>query len=228
MKAKTLAIIPARGGSKAIPRKNIRILAGKPLIAYSIETALKSKYIDKVVVSTDNEEIAKVTGKYEAEVIKRPRELAKDDSLTIDMVFHALEALKPDYVPEIVVLLQPTSPLRNQEDIDNAVELFLKRNCESVIGVCESNELYWSFGLEDKYLKPIFEEKYLKIRRQELPMAYKPNGAIFISTPQNLYKYRDFYSKRTIPYVMPDERSIDIDTESDFILAEILMEKMVE
>ena len=202
------------------------MLAGKPLIAYSIETALKSKYINKVVVSTEDEEIAEISKIYGAEVIKRPRELALDDSPTIDTIFHVLDILKLEsYNPDIVVLLQPTSPLRNKKDIDNAMELFLKNECEAVIGVCENSHLYWSFKVENSYLKPTFGKNYLKKRRQELPKLYLPNGAIFISTPSMLKKYRSFYCKKTLPYIMPIERSVDIDTYVDFILAEIMIEK---
>jgi len=222
---KILAIIPARGGSKGIPRKNIRLLAGKPLIAYSIETALKSRYIDKVVVSTDDEEIAEIAKKYGAQVIKRPGKLARDKSPTLDTIKHVLETLEKNenYIPNIIILLQPTSPLRSTEDINNAIELFLNEDCESVVGVCENVNLYWSFRVEDGHMKPIFGKKYLKMRRQDLPRIYAPNGAIFVSTPQILNIYGGFYCDKTVPYVMPPERSVDIDNEEDFILAEILM-----
>ncbi len=220
-KPKILAIIPARGGSKGIPRKNIRLLSGKPLIAYSIETALQSKYIDTVVVSTEDEEIAEIARIYGAEVIMRPNELAKDDSPIMDTIFHVLETIKMNY--DIVVLLQPTSPLRNCIDINNAIELFLNKNCESVVGVTENLSLYWSFSIEEGYLKPIFGNKYLKNRRQDLPKTYVPNGAIFISTPITLQKYKSFYCQKTIPYIMPRERSVDIDDEVDFKLAELLI-----
>jgi len=222
---KILAIIPARGGSKGIPRKNIRLLAGKPLIAYSIETALKSKYIDKVVVSTDDEEIAEIAKIYGAKVIERPEELARDESPTIDAIFHVLETLQSNYVPEIVVLLQPTSPLRNAKDIDNAIDLFLRMDCEAVVGVCEATHLYWYFKIEKGYLKPIFRKEHLKMRRQELPKIYMPTGAIFISMPKNLYEYKSFYCEKVIPYIMPAERSIDIDNEIDFMLTELVMRK---
>ena len=224
---KILAIIPARGGSKGIPRKNIRVLAGKPLIAYSIEAALKSKYINKVVVSTDDKEIAEVAKKYGAEVIKRPKELARDESPTIDAIFHVLDSLKDEnYIPDMIILLQPTSPLRSIDDIDNAIGLFLNNDCEAVVGVREDIHLYWSFKIERSYLKPVFDKKYLKMGRQELPKLYLPNGAIFISTPTILRKYNGFYCNKTLPYIMPVERSIDIDDEKDFIFAEILIKKL--
>lgn len=226
---KILSIIPARGGSKGVPRKNIRYLAGKPLIAYSIEAALKSRYIDRTVVSTEDNEIAEIAKKYGAEVIERPVNLAKDETPTIDFVIHILEILEESsYVPDIVVLLQPTSPLRTSYDIDKAIELFVNSDCDSLVSVCElEHPPYWSLKVENGYLKPVFGEEYLKKRRQELQITYMPNGAIFISTPENLYKYRTFYTPKTINYIMPQERSIDIDEEFDFLLAEFLIKNNI-
>lgn len=230
-KPQIVAIIPARGGSKGIQRKNMRLLAGKPLILWTIEPALKSKYIAKIVVSTEDEEIADLSITYRAEVIKRPVELAGDNSATIDVVKHVIEALKEkeNYIPEIIVLLQPTSPLRTTEDIDNTIELFEDNDCESVISVCEVKKpLYWNFKIEGGYLEPIFGVQYFKMRRQDIEKTYVPNGAIYISKPRTLYKYKSFYCKRTIPYVMPLERSIDIDEEIDFKLAEFLLRRECE
>ena len=224
-----LGIIPARGGSKGLPRKNIRPLLGKPLIAWTIEQAKSSRYIDKVIVSTDDPEIAEIAKKYGAKVpFLRPRELARDDSLTIDVIMHALGVLKAEnYNPDIIILLQPTSPLRNAEDIDSAIELFLNSDCESVVSVCEvGHSPYWCFEIEDGYLKSLFGDEYLRMRRQELEKVYMPNGAIYISTPQTLYKCESFYCNHTIPYIMPTRRSIDIDNEIDFMLAESLIKNI--
>jgi len=222
-----IAIIPARGGSKGIPRKNLKPLLGKPLISYSIEHAKKSKYINKVVVSTEDEEIGEISKEYSAEIIERPEELAKDETPTIDVIFHVLEVLGAAIVtPKIIVLLQPTSPLRIVKDIDNAIELFLKNDCESVISVCEAEHpAYWSFKIEGEYLKALFENKYWRMRREDLPKVYLPNGAIYVSTPEILHNYKDFYCSKTIPYIMPIERSVDIDNEVDFMLAELFMKK---
>lgn len=227
MKNKIVAIIPARGGSKKILRKNIKLLCGKPLVAYTIIAAKKSKYSDNFYVSTEDEEIAEISRRYGAEVIERPEELAKDETPTIDVIFHFLEILKmKNYNPDIIVLLQPTSPLRNAEDIDNAIKLFLDSDCESVVSVCEAEHPpYWSFKIEEKYLKPLFDKRYLRMRRQDLERTYIPNGAIYVSTPQTLYKYKGFYCNYNIPYIMPIERSVDIDNELDFMLAELLMKK---
>ena len=222
-----VAIIPARGGSKGIPRKNIKQLFGKPLIVWTIEHAKKSRYIGRITVSTEDKEIAEISKKCGAEVIERPEELAKDETPTIDVIFHVLEVIKAEnFEPGLVVLLQPTSPLRNAQDIDNAIELFLKNDCESVVSVCEvEHSLYWSFEIENRYLKPIFGGKYLNMRRQDLSKVYTPNGAIYVSTPEILRKYKSFYCSKTIPYIMPPERSVDIDNEIDFMLAELLMRK---
>ena len=121
--------------------------------------------------------------------------------------------------------MQPTSPLRTSKDIDSAIELFLNnQNCLSLVSVTEfDHPPFWAMKIEENLLKPIFGEEYFRMRRQELPKAYRPNGAIFISTPKVLYEYRTFYTPQTIAYIMPAERSVDIDTEFDFLLAELLM-----
>jgi CMP-N-acetylneuraminic acid synthetase len=227
--SQTIAIIPARGGSKGIPRKNIRLLGGKPLIAYTIETALKSKYIDIVVVSTEDEEIAGISKKFGAEVIERPEELAGDESPTIDAIKHVIQTLreKDNYNPDIVVLLQPTTPLRIVEDINNAVELFLNNDCESVVSVCKANP-YWCLTIKDKHLEPTFGWDYFYKRRQDLLHSYSLNGVIYITTIENLNKYNSFFNKKIIPYIMPYERSIDIDEEIDFKLAEFFLRREYE
>lgn len=224
-----LAIIPARGGSKEVPKKNIRLLAGKPLVVYSIEQAKKSKYIYRIVVSTEDEEIAKIARKWNVEVIKRPQELARDDTPMVDVVIHTLEVLKEEkYIPDIIVLLQPTSPLRTHEDIDNAIQRFLEtKDCSALVSITEfDHPPLWALKIDDNVLKPVFGKKYLKMRRQELSKLYRPNGAIFIIYPQVLYSERTFYPEKTTYYIMPPERSIDIDTEFDFIIAEKLMTEM--
>lgn len=226
MKPSIIAIIPARGESRTVPRKNIRLLNGKPLIFYTLEEARKSKHIGRIIVSTEDDDIAEIAKNCGAEVITRPEELATDEAKTIDVIFHVLNALKEEgYTSDIVVLLQPTSPLRTVNDIDRAIELFLGSDGESVVGVSEFNSAYWSFKIEKGHLKPLFDKRYLRTMRQDLDKVYIPNGAIYISTPQMLYKYESFYCDRTVPYIMPAERSIDIDTEVDFMLAELLMKK---
>jgi len=222
---KILAIIPARGGSKKLPGKNIKLMAGKPLIAYTIEAALESRYIDKVIVSTDDEKISEVSKKYRAEVVRRPDYLATDTIKTVGVVLHALEVLKKvNYIPEVVILLQPTSPLRTADDIDRATDIFLenKNDCELVMSVCETN-IYWSLKEEGKYLKSVFDHKCLSERNQDLPKTYIMNGATYITTPEIIKKYKAVHSEKIMPYFMPKEKSIDIDDESDFKLAEKLL-----
>jgi len=221
MKRKALAIIPARGKSKGIPRKNIRDLEGKPLIAHTIEAAQKSESFDRIIVSTDDDEIKEISEGFGAEVIRRPPELGEDKSPTIDSIFHVLDALEKDgYRPDDVMLLQPTSPLRTITDIVNAIRLYRDSDCDSLISVCEMiHPPYWALRIEGRFLIPIFLKKKQLSRRQDLPKSYLPNGAIFISSTTILKKSRGFYSERIIPYIMPSERSLDLDTEMDFEIA---------
>lgn len=224
---KILAIIPARGGSKRVPGKNVKLLINKPLIVYTIEAALGSKYLDRIIVSTDDEKIAIVSRKYNIEIVKRPRHLATGKAKTVDAVFHILEDLeKKNYIPENIILLQPTSPLRTTQDIDNSIELFSKNKCESVISVCEIDQFpYWAFIKKRKYLDPILGWKYFQYRRQDLPKAYMPNGAIYISSVKDIERNKGFYSSKILPYIMSQKTSIDIDESIDFKLAEFLLRK---
>lgn len=226
---KIIAIILARGGSKGVPKKNIKLLKGKPLIVYTIESALKSKYLDRVIVSTDNREIAEISKKNGAEVIKRPKRLATNRAKVIDAVLHAIDILKKErYRLDIVVLLQPTSPLRDHKDIDETIKLFLVNKPEFLVSVYRlEHSSYCSFQLKGKYLKPISGWKYFKLNRQEIPKTYMPNGAIYISTPKAIKKYRMFLSTKTIPYIMSREKSVDIDEEIDFKIAEFLLKNHV-
>lgn len=220
-----LGIIPARRRSKGIPEKNIKLLNGKPLIFYTIKEALKSKFLDEVVVSTEDKKIAKIAKNYGAKVIKRPRELARDTTPTIDVILHVLDVLEgKNYKPDIVVLLQPTSPLRKADHIDSAIDLFLRKNCDFLVSVCQTKKPpHWWFKIERDYMKPILSYKGPTKRRQDLPKTYIPNGAIYISTPEKLRKSSNYFNGRTVPYIMSLEESIDIDDELDFLLAEILM-----
>lgn len=225
-----IAIIPARGGSKGIPQKNIKKLGEKPLIAYTIEEALRSKYLAHTYVSTEDPEIATISKKYGATVIERPSSLAEDSSKTISVILHAIDYLERNNIyPQIIVLLQPTSPLRNSEDIDTAIKLYLENECDSVISVCEpDNSPFWCFTFNGKYLHPLFDQRYINTQRQDLPMVFIPNGAIYISSPESIRRLESFYGERTIPYCMPPERSIDIDKPLDFVVAEVLIKKLYQ
>lgn len=221
-----IAIIPARGGSKGVPYKNIRILAKHPLIHYSISAALHSAFINRVIVSTDDEKISEVALREGAEVIRRPPEISGDEAPTIDTILHVIDQIKSDTPPEIVVLLQPTSPLRIASDIDAALEIFLRDGTDSVVGVVEqSHPPHWSMIINGSFLEPLFNQEAFTTRRQDLPRTFLPNGAIFISRVNTLLQSRTFYAERVKPYIMPAERSVDIDTEFDFILAENLLKQ---
>lgn len=233
MDKKILAIIPARGGSKTIPRKNVKNICGKPLIAWTIDHAIKCKYLDKIIVSTDDLQISEISKEFGAEVpFLRPNKIAEDDSPTIDAIIHTLNFLeKNEYNPEIVVLLQPTSPLRTVQDIESALNLFFKyeKTCSSIVSVSEfDHSPYLSLKIEKGYLKPNFGEEYFNKRRQDIPQLYKPNGSIYISNNNNIRKFRGFFGNKIVPYVMPQERSVDIDTIIDFKLAEFMLGELNE
>lgn len=223
-----LAIIPARGGSKGIPGKNIRMLCGKPLIAHSIEVALACNSIDRVIVSTDDEEIAKVAREYEAEIpFMRPKELAQDNSIAIDAYLYTIERLNNEFgeqYQEFTVLL-PTSPLRIPEDIDNAVELFKSKDADTVLTFAEmSHPPVWAVKIHpDGTLQNYFDIDMELKNRQELEVGYMPNGSIYVFKYSLLKDKYTIYSDKTYAYVMPPERSVDIDTEIDFKFAEFLM-----
>lgn len=222
---KILVIIPARGGSKGLPRKNIRQLNGKPLICYAIDEAMKSKFVERIIVTTDDSEIAEISKEAGAEVIIRPPALAQDESPVIDAIFHVLDNIKGEK-PDLIVLLQPTSPLRETTDIDGAIQLFLDGQCDSLMSVCPAEHSpYWYFNIKNGLLATLFDERFLKIRRQELPPAYRPNGAIYIISPETLRKHKSFYCNRTLAFVMTAKSSIDIDEEIDLLLAELLMKQ---
>jgi len=224
---KILALIPARGGSKRIQRKNVKDLAGKPLIAYMIGAALKSKYLPRVIVTTENKEIAEIAKRQGVEIIKRPKRLATDKAKSIDVVLHALNVLEiKGYKPDIVVWLQPTSPLTTHKDIDKAIEICIKNRYQSVCSVCEAEPSpYWCLKLEKKHLRPFLGKKYLITQGQDLPKIYLHNGAIFISTPKTIKKYKNFYASKILPYIMPKEKSVDVNEPIDFLLAGLLLKK---
>ncbi|WP_366669262.1 acylneuraminate cytidylyltransferase family protein [Lysinibacillus fusiformis] len=223
LKPKILAIIPARGGSKGLPRKNILYLNGKPLISWTIESALKSKYISECILSSDDVEIIKIAKKWGCTVpFTRPSYLAQDNSTSIDVVLHALEYYKEyDYV----LLLQPTSPLRTVEDIDSCIEYVLKNNIEICVSVCESDKSpYWMYCIEDEKLIPIIQNEEMILRRQELPVSYVLNGAIYIAKIEQFLKEKTFFTQNTYSFIMPKERSKDIDDIFDFKMCEFIMQ----
>lgn len=223
-----LGLIPARGRSKGLPRKNKRLLLGKPLIAWTIEQALASKYLDRVVVSTDDEEIVEISKKYGAEApFMRPKKLATDDAKGIDVVLHTINWVEENNNKhyDLLMLLQPTSPLRTSKDIDKAVELLFSKKAQAIVSVCETeHHPYWSNTLpEDGCMKDFIRAEIKNKNRQELLVFYRSNGAIYLAYWSYLKQQRSFLDKETFAYIMPEERSIDIDNQIDFKLAEILM-----
>ena len=221
-----LAIIPARGGSKGLPGKNIKILAGKSLICHAIDEAKKSKYIDKVVVSTDDESIAHAAIECGAECpFLRPEHLASDDALVNDTYIYMLEKLSTEYeidIPDFMVL-QSTSPLRTVNDIDGAIELFREKNADSVISYTEEiHPVSWhKFLDENLHFIDIFDQKMAN--RQELRNSYYPNGAIYIFKKEIIFQ-ENWYTDNSFAYLMPRLRSVDIDTIDDFMYAEYLLD----
>ncbi len=221
---KILAIIPARGGSKGVPRKNIHELAGKPLIAWTIEEAKKSKYITRLITSSEDEEIIEVAKKYGCEVpFKRPIELSQDNTPGIEPVLHAIEQC-PGF--DLVVLLQPTSPLRTVEDIDGCIEFMLKQKANFCVSVTEPDKSpYWMYTLEGGSMQPLIIPDKLITRRQELPKVYALNGAIYIAKIDALLKAKSFLTEETKAYIMQQENSFDIDTITDFEVCGYLLKK---
>jgi len=220
-----LAVIPARGGSKGVPRKNVRMLDGKPLIAWTIEHAFHSRYIDRVIVTSDDEEVCQVAKQLGAEVpFVRPAELASDTASGVDVLCHAVQNAGADY--DYVVLLQPTSPLRECTDIDAAIELCVRRDVASVVSVSEATKSpYWMYQMTDGgALSPVVENA--ATNRQQLPCTYALNGAIYVLEIGNLLAKKKIIDGKTLGYVMPAERSYDIDSETDFLICEFLKTRM--
>lgn len=218
---RVLAVIAGRGGSKGLPGKNLRELAGKPLIAWSIEAAAQSRMIDRAIVSTDDAQIADVARQHGADVpFLRPQELATDAASIIDAVLHAADTLAEPY--RHVVLLQATSPLRLGSDIDAALELCRTRGAPACISITPAAKAHWTLAMTpDGRLAPLFDKA--ETRRQELETVYQPNGAVYAAELEWLRSQRRFYTPETVGYVMPPDRSVDIDTMLDFLLAEAIL-----
>jgi CMP-N-acetylneuraminic acid synthetase len=219
-----LAIIPARGGSKRLPRKNILNLAGKPLIGWSIEAGLKSRYIDKTVVTSDDDEILNIAKQFGSNVLKRPDELASDTASSFDAIEHAIKQTVKQY--DYTILLQPTSPLRDDKHIDEAIELLIQKNADAVISVCKmDHNPLWSNTLDKTLsMENFLPENILNKRSQDLQTYYRLNGAIYICKTDKLLEEKSFFLKENIfAYIMDRNSSIDIDEEIDFKIAEVLI-----
>jgi N-acylneuraminate cytidylyltransferase len=216
--SKVLAVIAARGGSKGLPNKNIIDLAGKPLVAWSIEAARRSQYIDRLILSSENEDIIAVAKRFGCEVpFRRPAELATDSAPLAPVIVHALDYLDETF--DFFVLLQPTSPLRTTADIDGAIELCVRRGAPACVGVCQSRPAEWMYRVgDDGRVRPVLGE-IITLRRQEQPETYVINGAVYVARVDWYRRHRAFLSPETVAWRMPPERSIDIDTELDLIIA---------
>lgn len=224
-----LGLIPARGGSKGVPGKNILPVGGVPLIGWTIRAALGAQTISRVVVTTDCEEIASIAAQLGAETpFLRPGRYATDTADSMGLVKHALDWLKSNegYEPDIVVLLQPTSPLREAQDIDRAMSLFIDRAGahDTLVSVSEVHKHpYLSVKIgEDGYLTPFLENSE-RGRRQDLPLVHATNGAIYIGYADYYRESGTFFGERTIAFNMPQSRSLDVDTEWDIRVADLLL-----
>lgn len=228
-KDKILCIIPARGGSKGLPRKNIKILSGKPLIRWTMDEAKKSKYISKIVISTEDKEIAELVQCAGTEVVKRPMELAQDNTSTIDAILFTLKELeKSGYIPEYVVLLQCTSPLRTVKHIDEAIDLFFEHihEVDSLVSLVKvAHPPWWYKKVDSKgHISDFLDYDKSKLsRRQDFPDIYNTNGAIYLIKTEQLIRYKDFELEKTMGYIMDEQSSIDIDTQIDFDIAERIL-----
>jgi CMP-N-acetylneuraminic acid synthetase len=218
-----LGIILARGGSKRLPRKNILELKGKPLIAWTIEAGLKSRCLDKVIVSSDDDEILSIADHYGAETLKRPEYLASDTATSFDAIKHVLKSTEDfDYV----VLLQPTSPLRKNYHIDEAIDLLGEKRADAIISVCEvDHSPLWSNKLPANGSLEGFLKKEADNRSQDLDKYYRLNGAIYICEKERMLKENTLFIEHDIyAYIMNRKSSVDIDDEIDFKLAEVIID----
>jgi len=222
---KILAVITARGGSKGLPRKNIADVGGRPLIAWTIDAANGSPFIDRTVLSSDDDEIIAIAKNLGCDApFVRPGELATDTSPSADALIHALDQMPETY--DYLVLLQPTSPLRLSEDIDGAIKTCHAAGAPACVSGCEpAKSPYWMFNLgNDGTLNPVIEFHELKTRRQNLPAVFSPNGAVFVARVLWFRENHTFYGPGTVAYVMPPERSVDIDTALDLTLVQTLLD----
>jgi N-acylneuraminate cytidylyltransferase len=224
---KKLAIIPARGGSKGLPHKNVRLLAGKPLIAHTIEQALGAQSVTRIIVSTDDDEIASVSKEYGAEVIKRPVELATDAARSESALKQVLDHLREmeGYEPHLVAFLQCTSPVRTSRDIDRAVQVLLDENADSLVSVTPWHGLNWT--LENGEAKSVTFDYHNRPRRQDMRPEFRENGSIFIFRPSVLNQLDNRLGGRIVLFKMSPWTRFEADTLEDFALCEWIVQNKI-
>jgi N-acylneuraminate cytidylyltransferase/CMP-N,N'-diacetyllegionaminic acid synthase len=225
--SKIVGIIPARGGSKRLPRKNLRPLAGIPLIGHTILAALECPGLTECIVSTEDAEIKRVSLAYGARVIDRPAHLATDEAQTHGVVAHVLEELQAEgALPDYLVLLQPTSPLRRADHIQACLEAFFASTAACAISVTrEEHHPYKDFIVQDGFLEQFFAGQNPELVRQKLPEVYRQNGAIYLMSSELFLSKMVFYIPPALAFIMDQEDGIDVDTEVDFLLSELIMAK---
>jgi len=219
-----VCVIPARGGSKGLPGKNTKMFLDKPLIAHTIEQARRSGLIDRIIVSTDDKKIADISKRYDAEVpFVRPRHLAQDKSGTIDVLLHAIEwIVKDGYSFDILVLLHATSPLRSVDDINNSIKLLFNKNTSNVFSVTEANRNPYFNMVEVNHGRVGLVKRGRFASRQQAPKVYDMNASIYVWWKDVLKDKKSIFLRNSGIYVMPKERSVDIDDYIDFKIAEML------
>lgn len=222
-----LCVILARGGSKGVPGKNIKDLNGKPLIYYTIKSIQEAEIYDRVILSTDSTSIAEVALKYGVEVpFMRPSYLSTDDANALDAVQHALKWVETnDKVYDYVQYIFPTAPLRNSKDLLNGFNMIIERSADMVISICKTDHpAQWMNTLpSNNSLKEFIKPEYRQKNNQELPASYRINGSIYIAKWRVFYNKEDWFNQDVIGCIMPRKRSIDIDTELDFLIAECIL-----
>lgn len=228
---RVLAIIPARGGSKGLPGKNIKPLCGKPLIGWTIEQAQQSKYIDEIFVSTDSQEIADVAETFGVSVPDlRPAELAGDTATSASFVIYTIEKLKAEGKEfDYIILLEPTSPLRTAQDIDSSIEI-LKNNLEvqSVVGVCKAECAHPAFmvRIDNNGLLAPYLDQMRAVRRQDIGDLYYFEGTVYVSTIDAFLEKESFYHDKTLPYIVPKSRAFEIDDQEDWFIVESIIKNI--
>lgn len=229
MTLKVLGIIPARGGSKGVPRKNIKVLGDKPLISYTIEIAKAAPSISTLIVSTDDNEIAKVARKYGAEIpFLRPEELSTDTTPMVSVLKHVISFYaQKEEIFDAICLLQPTTPFRTVEDIENCVDIMTKTNADTVITTVRVPDVfnpYWVYTQKGETLS-LSVAGETKPRRQDLPLAFGRAGSVYLMKPDNVMKNNSLYGNKIMGYEIPHERNINIDTLSDWEKAECFLKR---